>query len=113
MFWIGYGLTLSGAAGIGWFRWWAVGMAIVGVTLCLLTGQRIGIWAFCVFLCQGCVTAPLAIGLVLDGTIGGIGIWQRAEHQQELKQLTEQVYRLRVPLRLPTAEILREGDQWQ
>jgi len=64
-----------------------------------------------VVLLGGCATLPLAVGMALDATVGGVGIWQREQHRRHLERIDDQLYRLRVPVVVPTAEVLREREE--
>ena len=62
-------------------------------------------------LASGCALAPLVAGLIVDATVGGVGIYQRAEHKDELVKLNAELVALRqamIPQLRTTSDRLRE-----
>ena len=60
---------------------------------------------------SGCALAPLVVGLLVDTTVGSVGIYQRAEHKDELATLNAQIAALRqamTPQLRTTSDRLRE-----
>ncbi len=66
----------------------------------------IGLLLVLVFL-TGCAVAPIIIGLAVDTTAGGIGIYQRAKHQEALDRQAEELKGLRIEVADRQAEELR------
>lgn len=68
------------------------------------------------WLLSGCALAPLIVGLVVDSTIGTVGIVQRQGHQSELEKQTAELKGLREEVQSlraqsSKAEIIREGNR--
>jgi hypothetical protein len=66
----------------------------------------IGLLVMVMFL-TGCAVAPMIIGLAVDSTAGGIGIYQRAKHQDALDRQAEELKSLRVEVADRQIEELR------
>jgi hypothetical protein len=67
-------------------------------------------------LLSGCALAPLVVGLVVDASVGTVGIVQRQGHQTELERQTAELKALRVEVKAlreqtSKAEIIREGGR--
>jgi hypothetical protein len=66
----------------------------------------IGLLVMVVFL-TGCALAPIIIGLAVDTTASGIGIYQRQQHQEALDRQAEELKSLRVEVADRQMEELR------
>jgi hypothetical protein len=69
------------------------------------------LWLALLPLLSGCALATLVAGLIVDTTVGGVGIYQRAEHKDELVKLNAELAALRqalTPQVRTTSERLRE-----
>ena len=58
-------------------------------------------------LLSGCAVAPLVIGLGVDTTVGGVGIYQRQRHQEALDRHGEELKSLRVEVAERNVEEIR------
>jgi hypothetical protein len=58
--------------------------------------RSIGLALFATLSLSGCAVAPLVVGLVVDSTAAGVGIYQRQKHQEALDRHTEELKGLRL-----------------